>query len=94
MVIKKEPHGPDYATRPDKKLLEIKFHERNDITVPSPCIDICSYSPDLSEEENLCIGCYRNKEELINWWKWDACRKLRALDDIKKRKQLYGKLIK
>ena len=92
-MIKKEPYGSEYATRPDKKYYDIKWHERNDITVPSPCIDICSYSPDLSEEENLCIGCYRNKEELINWWKWDACRKLRALDDITKRKQLYGKLI-
>ena len=93
MKIDKEPHGTEYATGPDKKSLGITREQRNDTTVPSPCIDICSYSPDLSEEENLCIGCYRNKEEITNWWKWDACRKLRALDDITKRKQLYGKLI-
>ena len=48
---------------------------------------ICSYSPFLSEEENLCIGCYRNKEELINWWAWDVPRKLQALKDIEKRKE-------
>jgi predicted Fe-S protein YdhL (DUF1289 family) len=93
-MIKKEPYGSEYATGPDKKLLGIKRPQRNDITVPSPCIDICSYSPDLSEEENICIGCYRNKEELTNWWAWDIPRKLQALEDIKKRKQLYGKLIK
>ena len=93
-MTKKEPHGSEYATGPDKKLLGIKRPLRNDITVPSPCIGICSYSPDLLEEENICIGCYRNKEELTNWWAWDVPRKLQALEDIEKRKQLYGKLIK
>ena len=93
-MIKKEPYGLEYATRPDKKLLKISRENRVDTTVPSPCIDICSYSPDLSEEENLCIGCYRNKEEIIYWWGWHALRKLQALEDIEKRKQLYGKLIK
>ena len=87
-MIKKEPHGPDYATGPDKKLLGITREQRNDITVPSPCIGICSYPPKLVrlvEEEELCIGCFRNKEELINWWAWDAPRKLQALKDIEKR---------
>ena len=93
-MTKKEPHGLEYATGPDKKLLGIKRPQRNDITVSSPCIGICSYSPDLLEEENICIGCYRNKEELTNWWAWDVPRKLQALEDIEKRKQSYGKLIK
>ena len=73
-------------TRPDKKSLGIAREDRKDTTVPSPCIDVCSYSSDLSEEE-LCIGCFRNKEELINWWRWDAPRKLQALEDIKKRQE-------
>ena len=93
-MTKKEPFGSEYATGPDKKLLGIKRQQRNDITVPSPCTGICSYSPDLLKEENICIGCYRNKEELTNWWAWDVPRKLQALEDIEKRKQLYGKLIK
>ena len=84
--MSKYPHGVEYATGPDKKLLKIKRTDRVDTTVPSPCIDICSYSPDLAEEENLCIGCYRNKEELINWWRWDVPRKLQALEDIDRRK--------
>jgi predicted Fe-S protein YdhL (DUF1289 family) len=37
--------------------------------------------------EKLCVGCFRNEEELINWWAWDAPRKLQALADIKERKQ-------
>ena len=87
MKTNKEPHGPTYATGPDKKTLKIARIDRADITVRSPCVGICSYSPFLSEEENLCIGCYRNKEELINWWAWDVPRKLQALKDIEKRKQ-------
>jgi predicted Fe-S protein YdhL (DUF1289 family) len=85
-------------TGPDKKLLKIKKVDRVDITVPSPCIDVCRYSAydTLSSEglftfqastEKLCVGCFRNKEELINWWAWDAPRKLQALIDIKRRKQ-------
>ena len=87
MKTNREPHGPTYATGPDKKTLKIERVDRTDINVRSPCVGICSYSPFLSEEENLCIGCYRNKEELINWWAWDVPRKLQALKDIEKRKE-------
>ena len=76
-----------WPTSTDKKSLGIARKDRKDTTVPSPCIDVCSYSSDLSEGEDLCIGCLRNKEELINWWRWDAPRKLQALEDIKKRQE-------
>jgi len=77
-------------TGPDKKLLKIKRSDRVDTTVSSPCIDICKYSVyNTLSKEKLCIGCYRNQEELINWWAWDAPRKLQALEDIKKRKQAF-----
>jgi predicted Fe-S protein YdhL (DUF1289 family) len=72
-------------TGPDKKLLKIKHSDRVDTTVPSPCIDVCRYS--VYDTGKLCVGCFRNKEELINWWAWDAPRKLQALLDIKERKQ-------
>ena len=75
------------STKQDKRSLGILVPQRKDTTIASPCIDICSYSPDLSEGEDLCIGCFRNKEELINWWAWDAPRKLQALKDIEKRKE-------
>jgi predicted Fe-S protein YdhL (DUF1289 family) len=74
-----------WPTSPDKKLLKIKREDRVDTTVPSPCIDVCMYSSELSEEEDLCIGCLRNKTEIIYWWGWHALRKLQALEDIKKR---------
>jgi predicted Fe-S protein YdhL (DUF1289 family) len=85
-------------TGPDKKLLKIKRSDRVDTTVPSPCIDVCRYSaydPLGSDEcatfhtltEKLCIGCFRNKTEIIYWWGWHAPRKLQALADIKERKQ-------
>ena len=89
-LTNKEPYGSEYATRPDKKLLGIKRPQRTDITVSSPCVGICSYSPFLSEEDNVCIGCFRNKEELVNWWAWDVPRKLQALTDIEKRKTQSG----
>ena len=83
-------------TGPDKKLLKIKKANRVDTTVPSPCIDVCKYSAYnmfstdgfvVALTEKVCVGCFRNKEELINWWSWDAPRKLQALLDIKERKQ-------
>ena len=40
-----------------------------------------------SSTEKLCEGCFRNEEELINWWAWDVPRKLQALKDIEKRKE-------
>lgn len=74
-------------TGPDKKLLKIKKGDRVDTTVPSPCTDVCTYSEyNTLSKEKLCIGCFRNKEELINWWAWDAPRKLQALEDIERRK--------
>ena len=75
-------------TGPDKKLLRIHRSNRVDTTVPSPCIDVCKYSEyNTLAKEKYCIGCFRNKEELINWWGWHAPRKLQALEDIEKRKQ-------
>jgi len=74
-------------TGPDKKLLKIKRSDRVDTTVPSPCTDICKYTEyNTLRKEKLCIGCLRNKEELINWWAWGPERKLQALADIERRK--------
>jgi predicted Fe-S protein YdhL (DUF1289 family) len=81
MKTNKEPYE---LTGPDKKLLKIKRADRADTTVPSPCIDVCRYAV---YTEKLCVGCFRNEEELINWWAWDVPRKLQALKDIEKRKE-------
>lgn len=75
-------------TGPDKKLLKIRRANRVDTTVPSPCIDVCKYSSyNTLAKDKYCMGCFRNQEELINWWAWDIPRKLQALVDIERRKQ-------
>ncbi len=50
-------------TTEDKKKYKLT-HKQVDKTVDSPCIQICTYD----EEEEFCIGCYRTKQELQDWW--------------------------
>jgi uncharacterized protein len=35
-----------------------------ELTVESPCINVCQ----MDEKSGLCIGCYRNIEEIQGWW--------------------------
>ena len=51
------------ATTEDKKKYKLA-HKQVDKTVDSPCIQVCTYD----EEEEFCIGCYRSKQELQDWW--------------------------
>ncbi len=30
--------------------------------VKNPCIQVCRY-----DDEGICIGCYRSKQEAVNW---------------------------
>jgi len=50
-------------TTGDKKKYKLT-REQVDKTVDSPCIQVCTYD----EEEEFCIGCYRTKKELQDWW--------------------------
>ena len=34
------------------------------LEVESPCINVCQ----MDEKSGLCIGCYRNIEEIQGWW--------------------------
>jgi predicted Fe-S protein YdhL (DUF1289 family) len=70
------------STKQDKRSLGILVPQRKDTTIASPCIDICYYT-----KEGICEGCFRNQEEIINWWAWDAPRKIQALRDIQIRKK-------
>jgi len=54
--------------------------------IESPCVDKCKY-----DENNICIGCYRSKSEIVNWWKLENNEKLEILKKVKIRKQ-PGKL--
>ena len=53
-------------------------HKQVDETVDSPCIQVCTYD----EEEEFCIGCYRTKQELQDWWIMTREQKLEALKKL------------
>ena len=65
------------ATTRDKKKYKLT-HKQVDKTVDSPCIQICTYD----EEEEFCIGCYRTKQELQDWWIMTREQKLEALKKL------------
>ena len=71
------------STTLDKRSLGILPSQRKDTTIDSPCIDICYYT-----EKGICEGCFRDQEEIINWWAWNAARKIQALRDIRVRKEI------
>ena len=68
------------ATTGDKKKYKLT-HKQVDKTADSPCIKICTYD----EEEELCIGCYRTKQELQDWWIMTRKQKLEVLKKLEKR---------
>ena len=65
------------ATTGDKKKYKL-IHKQVDKTVDSPCIKICTYD----KEEEFCIGCYRTKQELQDWWIMTREQKLEALKKL------------
>ena len=68
------------VTTGDKKKYKLA-HKLVDKTVDSPCIKVCTYD----EEEEFCIGCYRTKQELQDWWIMNREQKLEALKKIEER---------
>jgi len=67
-------------TTGDKKKYKLP-REQLDKTVDSPCIQICTYD----EEEEFCIGCYRTKLELQDWWIMTREQKLEVLKKLEER---------
>ena len=55
----------------------------NDATQPvkSPCIEVCSLN-----NEDVCIGCYRTAEEIIEWFSAHNERKREILSEIDQRR--------
>ena len=49
--------------------------------VPSPCKLICRY-----DEDGICIGCRRNREEITNWINYNDKQKLDVYKNIQARK--------
>ena len=67
-------------TTEDKKQYKLT-HKPVDKTVDSPCIQVCTYD----EEEEFCIGCYRTKQELQDWWIMTREQKSETLKKIEER---------
>lgn len=42
--------------------------------IPSPCVSICSL-----DDNDICIGCQRSGDEIINWGKMDNQQRLEVL---------------
>lgn len=41
--------------------------------IPSPCVGICTLA------DNLCVGCCRTTEDIVNWGRWGDTERQRAL---------------
>ena len=68
------------ATTKDKKKYKI-IQKKVDKTVESPCTNVCKYDT----KEEFCIGCYRTKQELQDWWIMTREQKLETLKKLKER---------
>ena len=68
-------------TTGDKKKYKLA-RKQVDKIVDSPCIQVCTYD---DEEEEFCIGCYRTKQELQDWWIMTREQKLETLKKIEER---------
>ena len=52
----------------------------------SPCIDICEL-----DDDNICVGCYRSIEEIVDWGMLDNAEKSVIIELANKRKKLLNK---
>ena len=68
------------ATTKDKKKHKL-IHKKVDKTVDSPCTNVCKYD----SKEEFCIGCYRTKQELQDWWIMTREQKLKTLKKLEER---------
>jgi uncharacterized protein len=54
---------------------------------PSPCTRQCTLNPDT----NICMGCYRTLEEILDWAKLSAREKQAVLDKLADRRAEHGR---
>lgn len=46
-------------------------------TVRSPCVSICAL-----DDSDLCVGCYRSAEEIINWGRYSQEERRQVLQRV------------
>ena len=51
------------------------------LTVKSPCIEVCSLS-----DHDVCVGCYRTANEIIEWFSANDQRKREILAAVSERR--------
>ena len=49
--------------------------------IKSPCIEVCAL-----DYHNVCIGCYRTADEIIDWFSASDDRKRDILEALKRRR--------
>jgi predicted Fe-S protein YdhL (DUF1289 family) len=51
----------------------------------SPCVSICAL-----DENDLCIGCHRSLDEIMNWPRLDNDERLKVLEKVAQREEKAG----
>ncbi|MDA9941819.1 DUF1289 domain-containing protein [Luminiphilus sp.] len=49
--------------------------------IKSPCIEVCAL-----DDHNVCIGCYRTADEIIDWFSASDDRKRDILEALQRRR--------
>ena len=57
--------------------------------VPSPCVSVCE-----TDVKGLCLGCFRNRDERLNWNSFTSDDKQKVIKRCKQRKKRKDGLIK
>ena len=53
--------------------------------VPSPCVRNCCLTDD-----NICLGCFRNLDEICQWSQMDNATRLQVLSNAKQRRNIHS----
>ena len=56
--------------------------ESNPRSVPSPCVRLCTLGDD-----DICVGCYRSIEEIMQWTRLDNSQKQDVLNRCDSRRK-------
>ena len=56
--------------------------------VKSPCVAVCAL-----DENDVCIGCYRTGDEIMNWGTMDNTQKEAVLENVAQREKESGNLM-
>ncbi len=57
--------------------------------VPSPCVGICQ-----SDDKGYCMGCFRTRDERLNWIDFDSDNKQKVIKRCLARKKRKGQVAK